>query len=97
VVVAFIDDHRERFGVEPICRLLCEHGAKVAPNSYYAHRKRPASARAERDEQVLPRSERCMLIPPAAAGSTESARSMPSSPAKAVSTAGRCPAGWWNG
>jgi transposase InsO family protein len=26
VGVAFIDDHRDRFGVEPICRVLSEHG-----------------------------------------------------------------------
>ena len=29
----FIDTHRERFGVEPICREL-----QVAPSSYYAAR-----------------------------------------------------------
>jgi putative transposase len=53
VVVAFVDDHRDRFGVEPICRVLCEHGIKIAPNSYYAHKKRPRSARSVRDEAVL--------------------------------------------
>lgn len=53
MVVAFVDDHRERFGVEPICRVLSEHGVKIAPNSYYAHKKRPASARSVRDGQVL--------------------------------------------
>jgi putative transposase len=51
--VAFVDDHRERFGVEPICRVLSEHGIQIAPNSYYAHKKRPRSARALRDERVL--------------------------------------------
>jgi putative transposase len=51
--VAFVDDHKERFGVEPICRVLSEHGIKIAPNSYYAHKKRPSSARAGRDERVL--------------------------------------------
>jgi putative transposase len=48
-----VDDHRERFGVEPICRVLTEHGIQIAPNSYYAHKLRPPSARALRDEQVL--------------------------------------------
>ena len=28
VVIAFIDEHRERFGVEPICRVLTEHGCR---------------------------------------------------------------------
>ena len=51
--MAFVDAHRERFGVEPICRVLSEHGVKIAPNSYYGHRKRPPSARAVRDEVVL--------------------------------------------
>jgi putative transposase len=48
--VAFIDAHRDRFGVEPVCRVLTEHGCKIAPNTYWAHRKRPPSARAVRDE-----------------------------------------------
>ena len=29
--MAFIDGHRERFGVEPICRVLSEHRIKIAP------------------------------------------------------------------
>ena len=51
--MAFVDDHKERFGVEPICRVLTEHGVKIAPNSYYAHKKRPPSMRSVRDERVL--------------------------------------------
>jgi len=50
--VAFIDGHRERFGVEPICRVLTEHGCKIAPSTYYAHRVRPPSARSVRDAQL---------------------------------------------
>ena len=53
MVVGFVDDHRNRFGVEPICRVLTQHGIKIAPNSYYAHRRRAACARAVRDERVL--------------------------------------------
>ena len=41
----FIETHRERFGVEPICREL-----QVAPSTYYAARQRPRSARRIRDE-----------------------------------------------
>ena len=43
----YIDAHRDRFGVEPICRSL-----QVAPSSYYAHKARPPSARAVRDAQL---------------------------------------------
>lgn len=44
---AFIDAHREKFGVEPICRVL-QH----PPSTYYAARSRPPSARAVRDQQL---------------------------------------------
>jgi putative transposase len=50
--VTFIDDHRERFGVEPICRVLTEHGCKIAPNTYWVAKKRPPSARAVRDAEL---------------------------------------------
>jgi putative transposase len=50
--VRFIDAHKQVFGVEPICRVLTEHGLKIAPSTYYAARSRPASARAVRDEQL---------------------------------------------
>jgi putative transposase len=53
LVVDFIDDHRDRFGVEPICRVLSEHEVKIAPSTYYAHRCRPASARSLRDAALL--------------------------------------------
>ena len=43
----FIETHRERFGIEPICREL-----QVAPSSYYAARSRPLSARRVRDEAL---------------------------------------------
>ena len=41
----FITEHRGRWGVEPICRVL-----QVAPSSYYAAIRRPPSARRRRDE-----------------------------------------------
>ena len=43
----FIDTHRDRFGVEPICRVL-----QFAPSTYYAARKRPPSARQQRDARL---------------------------------------------
>ena len=50
----FIDQHRERFGVEPICKLL-----RIAPSAYWRHAARqrdPAlrSARSRRDEFLIP-------------------------------------------
>ena len=48
----FIREHRERWGVEPICRVL-----QVAPSGYYAATTRPRSVRGRRDE-VLQRAIR---------------------------------------
>jgi putative transposase len=45
--VRFIAAHKERWGVEPICREL-----QVAPSSYYAAISRPVSARRRRDEAL---------------------------------------------
>jgi len=49
VLVDYIDQHRERFGVEPICEVLSKAGTKIAPSSYYAAKTRPPSARALSD------------------------------------------------
>lgn len=50
-------DHREpgglRWGVEPICRVLTEHGLQVAPSSYYEHVGKAPSARELRDAYLL--------------------------------------------
>ncbi|MCY0947086.1 IS3 family transposase [Streptomyces antarcticus] len=56
-LVAFIDEHRDRFGgVEPICRVLTEHDCKIAPSTFYAHHKRlgTPSPRTVRDEELKP-------------------------------------------
>ncbi|SDL54389.1 HTH-like domain-containing protein [Franzmannia pantelleriensis] len=37
VMIEFIDDHRESYGVEPICRVL-----PIAPSTYYEHKARVA-------------------------------------------------------
>jgi putative transposase len=63
VVIAFVDEHRDRFGVAPICRVLSEHGVPIAPNSYYAHKTRPASPRSLRDGRVLAEIERVHADP----------------------------------
>jgi putative transposase len=41
------------FGVEPICRVLSEHGIKIAPSTYYEARRRGPSKRAQRDAEIL--------------------------------------------
>ncbi len=51
-MVAFIEEHRDEYGVEPICDVL-----PIAPSTYYAHRARaqdPAKRpdRAKRDEEL---------------------------------------------
>jgi transposase InsO family protein len=43
----YIDEHKERFGVEPICEQL-----PIAPSTYYEAKKRPPSPRALRDEEL---------------------------------------------
>ncbi|RAF71504.1 hypothetical protein DN546_32500, partial [Burkholderia multivorans] len=53
VVVAFIDDNRHEFGVEPIVRALKGTAARIAVSSYYAYKKRPPSARAIRDRELM--------------------------------------------
>jgi len=45
--VSFINEHRERFGVEPICDTL-----QVAPSTYYAAVSRPPSVRQARDGEL---------------------------------------------
>lgn len=52
VMVAFIDSVKERFGVEPVCRVLSQFVCKIAPGTYYAAKARPPSARDLRDEKV---------------------------------------------
>lgn len=45
MICAFITEHKDRFGVAPICRALSEHGGKIAPRTYYAHHRRAPSQR----------------------------------------------------
>jgi len=46
-MIAYIDQHKHRYGVEPICRVL-----PIAPSTYYDATRRPASARALRDQEL---------------------------------------------
>ena len=48
--VAFVDEHRDEFGVEPICKVL-----QMASSTYYDHKRRQVapSARAVRDAVMM--------------------------------------------
>ena len=53
-MIAFIDDHRRAYGVEPICEVL-----PIAPSTYHTHAARRADpsrlpARAKRDAGLMP-------------------------------------------
>jgi putative transposase len=50
--VTFIDQHAGVFGVEPICRVLTEHGCPISTSTYYAAKRRPPSPRAVRDAEL---------------------------------------------
>ncbi len=54
MLVEYVDQHRDRFGVEPICEVLDSAGTKIAPSTYYAAKARPPSARAVRDAELVP-------------------------------------------
>jgi putative transposase len=49
-VSAFIDEHRDRFGVEPICRTL-----GVSASAYYQRKSGRRCGRAVEDERLLGR------------------------------------------
>jgi putative transposase len=52
LICAFIDAHREKFGVVPICRALAVHGVQIAPRTYWAHRLAAPSKRALWDTTI---------------------------------------------
>ena len=57
-MMAFIDQHRGRFGVEPLCAVL-----PISSSSYYDHKARETdtarqSARWHRDEELKPHIQR---------------------------------------
>ena len=58
VIKKFVDEHRQEFGVEPICKVL-----QFAPSAYHRHAARQhdpslASSRAQRDAALMPQIER---------------------------------------
>jgi putative transposase len=60
-MISFIDDHRQVYGVEPICKVL-----PIAPSTYYAHVAKRAdpgklSARARQDIALKPEIDRIFV------------------------------------
>jgi putative transposase len=64
-VIAFITEHKDhavtgldggaglRWGVEPMCTVLSEHGIKIAPATYYEWVDKTPSRRQLRDAEVI--------------------------------------------
>ena len=60
-MITYIDDHKDRYGVEPICKVL-----PIAPSTYYEHKAREQDPdrridRAKRDDMLKPEIERIWL------------------------------------
>ena len=58
-MIAFIREHKDRraggglrWGVEPICAVLSEHGCRIAPSTYYERLARTPGRRDQRDSAV---------------------------------------------
>lgn len=50
MIVAFLDEHKDLWGLAPICAVLTsELDIPIAPGTYYAFKNRPLSDRAQRD------------------------------------------------
>ena len=52
-MIAFIDENKTKWGVEPVCRVL-----PIAPSTYYAAKKAPPSPRSVRDKDLKKDIER---------------------------------------
>lgn len=46
MIVGYIDEHKDRFGIEPICAELTGLGVTIAPSTYYEKKASPVSAAA---------------------------------------------------
>ncbi len=77
-MIAYIDEHRDRYGVEPICAQL-----PIAPSTYRDAKARPPSARALRDAELKPEIARSTKptsgsMAPGRCGVSSSAKGSPS-------------------
>ena len=49
----YVDQHRQEFGLEPMCAALTSAAdVKIAPGTYCATKSRPLPARGVRDDRV---------------------------------------------
>ncbi len=55
----YIDEHKQKFGVEPICQVLTSSGWPIASSTYRAACRRLPSARTRRDAWL---TERIRLV-----------------------------------
>lgn len=69
---SYIEEHRERFGVEPICRTL-----EVSASAYYERRTGWRSQRAIGDERLLERIREVQPSSSTSPGSTTTACTNP--------------------
>lgn len=64
MIIDFIREHAGhctgglRWGVEPICRVLTEHGVQIAPSTFYEWRDKLPTRREQRDAALLVEIER---------------------------------------
>ena len=56
LICEFIDEHREKFGVVPICRALGVHGVQIAPRTDWAHLQRQGIPVARRTVERIMRA-----------------------------------------
>ena len=100
LIVDYIDQHKDRFGVEPICAALRAEGIAVAPSGYYAAQAAPARRGGRFATRRWRRSSRPRSgTGTRAAGSTGPARCAPSCAATAspARTGRRWRAAPWSG
>jgi len=53
MIVNYISQYKDQFGVEPICTVLTQHGGPIAPSTYSDNLHRRPSKRDLRDAEVV--------------------------------------------
>jgi hypothetical protein len=57
-MVAFIDDHRSEYGIEPICAML-----PIVPSTYHVHKTRQIDPHLRSDRVKSDADQRQLLLP----------------------------------
>ena len=67
-MIAFITEHKDhrvgdglRWGVEPLCAVLTEHGIPISPSTYYEWVTRKPSARHDRTSVAVLSAATCFI------------------------------------